>query len=186
MNTFYFLRHAAVEIIRQLPVSKWKLSEEGRQQAEELAKSTTFDELDIIISSDEDKAYQTAKPIADRLQKEIIRIKELNELDRDKGGFLEKEEFDNTLQFALTHLDKSIHQWETAEHALNRFSKKIEEIDKEYDNKSILIVSHGAVINLYFAKLLGKLDEVYEKTMQNTFCDLGIVKGGKVAKDIIK
>lgn len=185
MNTFYFLRHAKTRLDKDSPISKWGLSEEGRKKAEALTASTAFDSIDVIITSDEDKAYETAKPIADRLKKEIIRVEELNELDRDKGGFLEKEEFDRTLQFALTNQNKSIHRWETAKHALERFSKKIDEINKKYNHKNILIVSHGCVVNLYFAKLLDKLNRVYERTLKSDFCDWGIVKEGKVVKDVI-
>lgn len=62
--------------------------------------------------------------------------------------------------------------------------KKIEEIDKHYENKKILIVSHGFTINLYFAKLLGILDKVYERFLTNNYADWGIVKNKKVIKDI--
>lgn len=63
-NTLYILRHAATKLDSSKPVSKWVLSEEGKQQAEKLAKSGVFNDVDIIISSAEEKAHQTAKPIA--------------------------------------------------------------------------------------------------------------------------
>ena len=185
-NTFYLLRHAATKLDRNKAASKWLLSEEGKRQAEKLAKSGVFNDVDIIISSAEKKAYQTAKPIADRLNKDIIRIPELNELDRDAGGFLEKGEFDKTVNFAMTHLDRSVHDWETTAHALERFSKAIDKIDSEHEKKKILIVSHGCVINLYFAKLLGELDEVNDRWKKTTFCSWGIVENGGVVKDIVR
>lgn len=185
-NTFYFLRHAETRVDKTLPVSKWTLSKNGMKQAQELAKRDVFDDVDIIISSDEEKAYQTAKTIAEKLGKSIVRIPELNEIDRDKGGFLGKEEFDETVKFCLTNLDKSIRNWETANSALERFSKKIEEIDSRFENKKILIVSHGCVINLYFAKILNKLDKVFERWLRNSFCAWGVIKNNEVIKDIVK
>lgn len=130
--------------------------------------------------------YQTAKPIADKLGKEIIQLEEITELDRDKGGFMNSYEYEETVKYCLQHLNESMHNWETANHALKRFSKKIEEIDKEYENKIILIVGHGFTINLYFAKLLGVLNKVYERFNTNEFADWGIVKEGQVIKDIAK
>ncbi|MBU0530347.1 MAG: histidine phosphatase family protein, partial [Nanoarchaeota archaeon] len=59
-NKIFFLRHAETKVDSDTPISKWVLTEEGAKQAEELAKSDVFDEIDIIISSDEDKAFLTA------------------------------------------------------------------------------------------------------------------------------
>ncbi len=162
------------------------LSEKGKQQAEELAKSGIFDSVDIVISSNEEKSYQTAKPIAVKYDKEIMRIEELNELDRGASGFLEKDEYDRTVEFALNNLTKSRHRWETAEHALKRFTEAIESIDSEHEGKKILIVTHGCVMNLYFAKLLSKLDVIYERWIKTSFCSWAIIKNGKVVKDIVE
>ncbi len=185
-NTFYFLRHAETEVDKNLPVSEWTLSENGIKQAEELANTDIFADINIVISSDEGKAHQTAKPIAEKLEKEIIRIPELNEIDRDKGAFLEKEKFDETIKSCLTNLNKSINNWETASHALERFSRQIEKLDSKHENVKMLIVSHGCVINLYFAKILDKLDEAFERWLRNTLCDWGIIKNSEVIKDIVR
>jgi len=61
---------------------------------------------------------------------------------------------------------------------------KIDEINSTYKNKKILIVSHGCVINLYFAKCLNQLDRIVERIFSNTFCDYGIIEDGRVVKDI--
>lgn len=183
-NTFYFLRHEVTKIDGTIPVSKWQLSKIGEENAKKLAQQDFFDEVAIIFSSTEKKAYQTAKPIADKLKKEIIQVQEISELNRDKGGFMQIEDFEKTLKQSLEHLDVSINNWETATHALERFSKKVDEIDKQYENKKILIVGHGITINLYFAKLLGLLDTVYLRLDTNSYGDWGIVKDKEVIKDI--
>lgn len=185
-NTFYFLRHGATQRDSNFPISQWKLSEKGIEQAKKLAEQDIFDEIDIIISSTEEKAHQTAKPIANKLKKEIIQIKEISELNRDNGGFMESEEYEQAVKYSLEHLDKSVHNWETAIHALERFSKKIEEIDTQYEKKNILIVGHGFTINLYFAKLLQALNNVYERFNINSYGDWGIIKDQRVIKDIAK
>lgn len=185
-NTFYFLRHGQTKRDENKPISKWVLSDKGVKQAQDLVNEATFEDVDLIFSSTEEKAYQTAKLIADRLGKETIQLKEIGELNRDKGGFMRHEEYEASVRYCLEHLDKSINNWETAIHALERFSRKIEELDKQYENKKILVVGHGFTINLYFAKLLNLLNRVYERLSTNTYADWGVVRNYQVAKDVAK
>lgn len=184
-NTFFLLRHGKTKVDREISISEWELSPEGEEQAKRLADEGIFSEIDVVISSTETKAYQTAKPIADRVGKEIIQIKELSELDRDTGKFMQAEEYEKAVKNCLEHPDQSVNNWETVSHALQRFSKKIDELDKEYENKKILVVGHGFTINAYFAKLLGT-SNVYERLSTNNFADWGVIKNHKVIKDISK
>lgn len=183
-NTFYFLRHGETKVDKNTPISKWVLSKTGEAQAEQLVKEGVFKNVDIIFSSTEDKAYKTALPTAESLEKEVIRLKEIVELKRDNGTFLELDEYEKTIKQCLEHPNESFNNWETASHALERFSGKISDLDKHYENKKILVVGHGYTINMYFAKLLGVLDKVYERLSMNNFADWGIVKNQKVVKDI--
>lgn len=183
-NTFIFLRHAETQIDKATPISKWGLTEKGITTANKLAKQKMFDHVDVVITSEEQKASNTAKPITHRIQKTIIQCKELNELDRDKGKVMEKNEYEKTVEYALTHPKESKHGWEPASNALQRFEKKVAQIDAAYENKTILIVGHAYTINLYFAKLQNKLDRVHERLQTNTFCSWGIIKNQKVIKDI--
>jgi broad specificity phosphatase PhoE len=183
-NSFYFLRHGHTKADKDLPISQWVLSSRGEEQAQKLVEEGIFKDIDLIFSSTEKKAYQTAKPIADALGKEIVQIEELSELDRDKGGFMGKDEYEETVKKCLGNLNQSINHWETANHALNRFSRKIDELDKEYEDKKILVVGHGFTINMYFSKLLGVLDKVYQRVQTNDYADWGVVSRGRVVEDI--
>ncbi len=185
-NTFYFLRHGKTKVDKELPISQWVLSDVGEEQAKQLVQEGVFDEVDVIFSSTEEKAYQTAKPIADKFEKEIIQLEEISELNRDKGGFMKAEEYEKAVKRCLLDPKESVNNWETAESALRRFSQKVEELDSKYENKKILMVGHGYTINMYFAKLLGKLDSIYERLNTNGFADWGIVKNQAVVKDIAK
>ncbi|KKM81833.1 hypothetical protein LCGC14_1325820 [marine sediment metagenome] len=183
-NMFIFLRHAETKVERTIKNSEWELTENGKKEASNLLNLEVITDIDIIITSDEDKAYHTALPLAEKLQKEIMRDKDLNEIMRDKGKFLGKEDYLKTIKLCMENRDKSFNNWEAAGNALERFSKKIEEIDNKYSNKKILTVAHGVVINLYFAKMIDRLNNVYDRAMSNTFCDYGIIKDGKIIKDI--
>jgi len=186
-NEFLLIRHAETKIIAEKPVSKWDLSTEGYEQSEKLTTMKEFFDIDIIISSFEKKAYLTVKPIAIRDSRPIIQFYEFNELDRDNGGFLSsKDEYDLNVRNCMSEIEESFNNWETASHALNRFSRKMKELDRQYDHKRILISSHGIILNLYFAKILNQLDFVFERWKKTTFCDFGIIKDGFVVLDIVK
>ena len=185
-NTLIFLRHAKTKVDRKIKNSEWELTEKGKNEASNLSNLELLSDIDVIITSDEDKAYYTSLPLAEKLQKEILRDKDLNEIMRDSGKFLETEDYLKTVKLSMENRDKSYNNWETAGTALERFSQKIEEINKNHDSKKILIVAHGVVINLYFAKLMNALNNTYNRAMSNTFCDIGIIKDGKIIKDIAK
>jgi 2,3-bisphosphoglycerate-dependent phosphoglycerate mutase len=186
-NEFFLLRHAKTEITNNLLASKWKLSEKGIVEAEELTTLKEFNDLDMIISSYEKKAYQTVKPLALRDSLSIFQFYEFNELDRDSGEFLETlEQYNQIVKQCMHEIDKSFNNWEKADHAMKRFSRKIDELDKMFENKRILIASHGIVLNLYFAKKMNQLDNVYERWKKTTYCDYGIIRDGFVVKDIAK
>lgn len=186
-NTLILVRHAETKVDKNTLISKWILTEKGRLDANNLFNSELFHDVDVIFTSGEEKAYQTAYALAKRLHKKIIKNKNLNEISRDQGRFLKtKDEYLKTMKFCIENRTQSYNNWETANHALERFSKAIHEIDREFSNKKILIVAHGGVINLYFAKILEHLDNVFERMATNTFCDYGIIQNSKVIKDIAK
>ena len=183
-NILIFLRHAETKVDKRVKNSEWSLTDKGKLEALDIAKSNFFDDIDIIIASTEKKAYKSIYPLAEKLKKKILRDIELNEIIRDHGIFLETKEYLTTMKLCMKNKDQSFNNWETANNALERFSKKIEEIDYAYNEKKILIVSHGCVINLYFGKVLGKLEKVFDRAQTNTFCDYGIIQNKKVIKDI--
>ena len=185
-NTFIFLRHSETKVDRNIKISQWILTEKGKKDALKLSQLKVFKDINIIITSNEEKAYQTATPLAEKLQKEIIRDENLNEILRDLGEFLIKDEYSRIMKLCLEYRDQSFNNWETANHALERFSKRIQEIDLNYSYKKIVFVAHGGVINLYFAKILKQLNKVFERISTNTFCDYGIIQNSKVIKDIAK
>jgi broad specificity phosphatase PhoE len=184
-NTLVFLRHAATKKDKEIPVSEWILTEEGKDDALKLIDDEYLLDFDVIITSTEKKAYQTAKPLADKLGKEIRQIKELSELNRDSGELMTKEEYDKMKVKIFEDMNYTDFGWETTQHALDRFKKAVDKVEKEYDGKKILIVAHGTVMTLYFAFLQNKLDSLMERWKGLGFCDYGIVKNNQVVKDIV-
>ncbi|MAH07403.1 hypothetical protein CMI38_04095 [Candidatus Pacearchaeota archaeon] len=190
-NTFYFLRHAETEPDVSKPISNWALSEKGITDSQALAKNHPFGSIDSIIISEERKALQTMISISPKLgHQNVTKYASLNELDRDLTGYLEKTPYEKAVKSALTNLDEpyknDIGEWETARDALTRFSKCIDNIDKETEGKRILMIGHAYTINLYFASRLGKLNEVCDRLQTNGPLDWGMVGKNRVLIDIAK
>jgi broad specificity phosphatase PhoE len=165
--------------------SKLDLTDAGKKNADVLARSGVFDRIELIFSSPEKKAKLTVKPVAFRIEKKVVYFKELGELNRDSCPLQPYEEFKDTLKAWANNPKKSVLGWEPAALVFARFKQKIDWIDSKYEGKNILISSHGGTINLYFARLLGNSEELYERIMKTEYCVYGIVKDGFVIKDIV-
>lgn len=198
-NTLIFLRHGATQLTRDqndvekiLPISAWTLSDDGEKQAERAAENPAFQDVNVIVISTEEKAYQTALPLIERLQKagkkfELIRSHEIRELNRDEGGYLDKKEYDEAAEQAITNRDISVNNWETASHALERFTSEIGRVDIENDNKKIMFIGHGYTFGMYFAQQQNKLDDkrLYERIHKVPFCEWGMMKDGKILRSLL-
>lgn len=186
-NTFTLLRHAETALEKGKVVSKWSLSKRGEKQALKISQQAIFQTIDKIYTSKEQKAYQTILPLAKALDKKISRKEAFNELNRDKGSYLEsKEVYQQTVKQCFSNPNHSINNWEKAYDALERFSQGIHLIDRNYENRKILIVSHGLVLNLYFAKLSEQLARVYDRWLATSFCAYGVVQNKRIIKDIVR
>ncbi|MBS3162885.1 histidine phosphatase family protein [Candidatus Woesearchaeota archaeon] len=183
-NKIIFLRHAETKKDENVLVSRWILTLEGKRKSQRLVDTGIFDDVDIIIASKEIKAYQTVLPLAKRLNKKIIRIKELGEINRDQGKVMAKDEYDKLKIRIFEDLSLSVEGWETCEQALKRFERIINKINGKYSSKRILIASHGTVMTLYFANKQNKLKELMSRWKKLKFLDYGIIKDNKIIKDI--
>ena len=183
-NALIFLRHAETKKDSKIPIKQWRLTFEGKENVQNLTSTGIFDTVDIIISSQEIKAYQSALPLAKRLNKKVHRIKGLGEINREGGGVMSKEDYDTTKEKIFTDLDFRVHGWETARHALHRFKKAVEKINRTHKGKKILISSHGTVMTLYFAFLSKDMKNLMKRWKSLGFCDYGLVCNNKVVKDV--
>jgi len=179
-----FLRHADTKKDPNLNAALWELSEEGEKQAEETANLSIMNKVDVIYVSEEKKTTLTAKLLAEKLEKTMIPLSFFNEVKRgDK--FLTKEEFEAEKTKQLKDLDYRAFDGESGKEALKRFKQGIEQITKENTGKTILVVTHGTILNIYFANLLNAYDKLVERWQKTNFCSYGIVENTIIIKDII-
>lgn len=135
------------------------LNEKGISQAKDLKdklKEICFDE---IYSSDLDRAYDTAKIIADG--KEVIKDKRLQEIDL---GSWEGKTYDFLRANDRTYVEffKNPKMFtggdnESYRSVIDRVSKFFSELDND---KTILVVTHGFVIYHYFQEIFPQIAPV--------------------------
>jgi broad specificity phosphatase PhoE len=185
-NKFILLKHSKTIIDQNLPVSEWELEEEGLKKLNLLLTNPDFKNIDIIYASTEKKAIKTAEVFSKNHNLDIKTIDDFRELDRDKGEFGTQNSYLDLVSKTVKNRNQSFNNWETAQRALTRFSNGINKINAKYNNKIILIVSHGIILNLYFADLKGKINQTYEFWLTVDFCDYGIIQNEVIIKDISK
>lgn len=179
-----FLRHADTQKDPSINAAEWGLSEKGKQQAEEASKLRIMDAVDVIYVSEEPKTSLTVEPLAKRLSEEVQALSAFNEVKRgDK--FLTKEEFEQEKVKQLTDLSYQAFGGETGEQALERFKKGIDQVVVENTGKTVLIVTHGTVLNIYFAHLLNANAELPDRWSKTAFCAVGVIENSEVVQDII-
>jgi len=152
----YSTRHGQTEYNRTdtiLGTTDIELNEIGISQAHELADTICkLGNIDIIIASPMKRALKTAQIVAETIGKEIIADDRLREWDY--GRYEGKTRF--TEGFAENKLNFGVRMGNSGESLLqlsHRVYSALDDIIEKYNEKNVLIVSHGGVcrvIETYF------------------------------------
>ena len=156
----------------------------ARKSTLKLAEKGMFANIDFIYSSEESKAFHTAKIIADALGKKVHKLSNFTELDRSKTDFLKN--YDNAVMEAFANLLKSRNNWESCADASKWFRDGIGILNERHENRRILIVSHGIVLTLYFAYLKREINHLFSRWKKLQYLSYGIIEDSEVIRDIIK
>ena len=184
-NSIIFLRHAETNVDPSLPAHVWSISEEGIRKTRELAKSSVFAEVQGIIHSSEWKARQTADVLAESLRVDLYELPEFDELHRQGEPLLSNRDYRLHVRETLTDWEHSHHGWESGRDALQRISEGVKRIGIMFYDKTILVVSHGIVMSLYFSRLRNLQSIAFERWTQMPFLAWGLVKDRHILIDII-
>ena len=144
------------EIERDKPASTWRLGDVGRRRAWVLADRLRPFNTDLIWSSREPKAVETANILAATFGVPVKQADGLEEHQRDDVPFLPKRDFQSAVEALFRHPDQLVLGSETAKQACERFTASIENIIKT-GRKDNIVVTHGTVISL-FAASVAKVD----------------------------
>lgn len=135
----------------------------GRKDAAKLAQHLDHDKWDIIFSSHLARAKQTADIIAEKLGIDVMIDQRLREAG---GGMIEgttEQERINKWGERWRELDLGI---EAEELVVARATEAINEFQRTYQDKNILIVSHGSFLRHFFKDVLPALN--HDSHLYNT------------------
>jgi len=149
------IKHSLPEIIENSPANSWPLSETGRKRCALLARATAPYAPEILISSHEVKAQQTAELLAAQLGREFIIADDLHEHQREQVPFLSAAKFQEDVGLLFEKPGELIMGSETADQAHHRFEKAVHQTLDNHPQKNIAIVAHGTVISLFVSHLTG-------------------------------
>src|SRR5215212_3631903 len=155
MNYLILIKHSLPGVVPARPAAQWKLSESGRVRCLMLAEKIGPYSPDLVISSVEPKAIETAQIVAQEISKPSYTVEGSHEHDRTGVAFLSKEQFEVQIHDFFKQPDHLVMGLETASQACERFSNTLTSLEKQYPNKSIAVVSHGTVITLFVEKMTG-------------------------------
>jgi len=149
------VKHSSPEIVEGVPAREWHLSDDGRVHARELAGKLIPYQLEVIVSSVEPKARETASILAENLGLEFHVVDGLHEHDRSRSPYYSKDEFQNLVREFFARPTELIFGNETASEALMRFRQAVDIVLNSHHEQNIIAVSHGTVISLYVSWLIG-------------------------------
>jgi probable phosphoglycerate mutase len=151
------IRHG-LPIRRELAegVADPELSAEGWEQARHLGKYLASEHLDAVYASSLRRAYQTAEPVVEGRDLEIVVEPDVAEFDRDSPEYVPVEELkaaDDPRWRAM--LDGT---WQNEAEDPAAFNERtigaIERIVGDHRGARVAVVCHGGVINAYLSHLL--------------------------------
>ena len=182
-NQYYILRHG--QTIHQTEKKKMMyprpgkkpvlLTKEGEEQIKKAAKELKNKKIDLIYASDIFRARQTAKIVAKELNVKIIFDKKLRDINLGiyHGGKKEKfyQDFPKSLE---SFYDRKPEEGENWGEVRKRMISCLIDIDKKYQNKTILIISHGDPLWLLEGTMEGLNDEkLLEKKIKEVYVKTG-------------
>lgn len=135
------------------------LSKLGRRQAAHVAARLVDEGVDAIVSSDLERAYDTASALATGVGLEVIRRKDLREVDLGSWTGISREEVEreNPELWRRWRIE-GIEGWDGGEKyadAMVRVGGAISALASEHLDRTVVAVSHGGSIRLATCHLLG-------------------------------
>ncbi|MGI9110624.1 MAG: histidine phosphatase family protein [Gaiellaceae bacterium] len=153
MRRLVLVRHAQVRLDPELPPRRWQLTSEGRADAQRLARLDLFDGVEAVVTSPEPKARATAEPIARAAGVELDVEHDLREAERDASSVDDRAAFVARVDDWLN--GSSVPGWEERNAAAARIVACVERL-LAASRGDLVLVSHGAVLSLYLARLRGQ------------------------------
>lgn len=157
MAQLYLIRHAHSQMMGDA-AERWPLSERGRREAGILARQDFWRKVNLVFSSPEPKALQTAEPAARRWGIPLKVVDCLHELCRPRLV----QDYQKVIARSFADPDKSIDGMEPAAQAAERITRCIKELVTAHPDQTLAVASHGLVLTLFLAQLENRWPTVAE------------------------
>lgn len=135
------------------------LSDLGRHQAAHMAARLVDEQVDAIVASDLQRAMETARALSSAVQMEITPRADLREVDLGSWTGAHRDDLIRESPEAWRRWRiEGIEGWDGGERydqAMVRVGKAIADIAVEWQDKTVVAVSHGGSIRLATCHLLG-------------------------------
>ena len=155
MRTLILVRHSESKIDPLLPPQDWSLTREGRQRCQLLASKLERIHPDRIVTSEEKKAIETGKSIAEILGISCTTASGLHEHLRQGGEILNQEDWLEMISQFFKEQNQVVFGLESANQAKERFSEAICSVMGKFPKRNIVVITHGTVMSLYYQFLTG-------------------------------
>jgi probable phosphoglycerate mutase len=157
LTSIYLIRHGDYdELVDDKPVENPSLSPRGVRQAELLRDRLAHTgeiKADTLISSSARRAHETAQILAPALGASVVLETDLEEWRCDRGA-LSPEEFSARWQ-RVSDAQRPYFQWVEGGESFIELTARVQlalnRIWQEHEGKSIVLVTHGGVIQASFA-----------------------------------
>ena len=146
------MKHSEPILEPGVPPNRWRLSERGRSRSVLLGERLAQYGPEVVVSSGEPKAVETAGIAAGRLGIGCSVYPGLHEHDRTNVPFLGDEEFGRAARGFFENQDRLVWGNETAEAAGGRFEGAVRGVLGEWQEEVVVMVAHGTVISLLVAR----------------------------------
>lgn len=143
-------------MIPEAPAHLWHLSSEGMASCVDLAAALRPYEPDRIVTSNQRKAFETGRILAENLYIAVEVHAGLGEHERADVPWLSQTEFRERVRDVLTRRDTIVFGGESAAEALDRFAAAVAELTTRHAGEVLVIVTHGTVMSLYVEHRTGR------------------------------
>ncbi len=156
MRRLILVRHSESRVDPAILPQHWVLTWEGRRRCFLLASRLAVLNPELIITSEEYKAHETGKVLADILDLECITAPDLHEHKREMVEIYGQQTWFKLIERFFTYPSELIFGLETANQARDRFSEAVHSVMEQHFGSALAVVSHGIVMSLYYQDLTGK------------------------------
>lgn len=162
-----FIRHSKSLVNPEIPIATWALSVEGVELAKRLNNLEVIRSIEVIYSSLQPKALETAILATKDLGIPIRINDDLTESSSFTNKFVGISELEENTKMYHENANLSINNGETSSQALKRFNSAVEKIVEAESNRSVIgIVSHGGILADFAAQYARKSSFELVKAMR--------------------